>query len=199
MAAGKRHVFCARAAGCVFAGGLQADGQAVSCRGGAADTAATWIARQGVARWGSGAPDTRDVEDFRQCFQTQAPDTPRAAPELLLRRPWFPGTTDLDQLGKVFQAMGTPSEEAWPGVTQLPNYLEYHRVVAPPLKALFPKVCRGCGWVAGVGNGQAGCDLAGRHADAKLLEYHKVLAPPLKALLPKVGAPTTQGRWWRHR
>lgn len=28
----------------------------------------------------------------------------------------------------------------WPGVTQLPNYLEYQSVQAPPLKALFPKV-----------------------------------------------------------
>ncbi|GAX76672.1 hypothetical protein CEUSTIGMA_g4118.t1 [Chlamydomonas eustigma] len=59
--------------------------------------------------------------------------------ELLLRRPWFPGESDIDQLGKVFQALGTPSEESWPGVTSLPNYLEFQKVLAPPLKNLFPK------------------------------------------------------------
>eukprot|EP00195_Chlamydomonas_chlamydogama_P009416 CAMPEP_0202890988 /NCGR_PEP_ID=MMETSP1392-20130828/1203_1 /ASSEMBLY_ACC=CAM_ASM_000868 /TAXON_ID=225041 /ORGANISM="Chlamydomonas chlamydogama, Strain SAG 11-48b" /LENGTH=349 /DNA_ID=CAMNT_0049574647 /DNA_START=226 /DNA_END=1275 /DNA_ORIENTATION=+ len=59
--------------------------------------------------------------------------------ELLLRRPWFPGMSDLDQLGKIFQALGTPSEENWPGVTAMPNYVEFDRVTALPLKALFPK------------------------------------------------------------
>ena len=38
------------------------------------------------------------------------------------------------------QALGTPVEEAWPGVTKLPSYLEFQKVVAPPLKAFFPKV-----------------------------------------------------------
>lgn len=31
--------------------------------------------------------------------------------ELMLRRPWFPGESDIDQLGKVFQALGTPTEQ----------------------------------------------------------------------------------------
>ncbi|GFH14764.1 protein kinase domain-containing protein, partial [Haematococcus lacustris] len=34
--------------------------------------------------------------------------------ELLLRRPWLPGTSDIDQLGKIFKALGTPTEECWP-------------------------------------------------------------------------------------
>ena len=34
--------------------------------------------------------------------------------ELLLRTPFFPGESDLDQLTKIFQAMGTPTEETWP-------------------------------------------------------------------------------------
>lgn len=56
-----------------------------------------------------------------------------------MRRPWFPGDTDIDQLGKIFQSLGTPSEESWPGVKLLPNYLEFHKVSPPPLKSLFPK------------------------------------------------------------
>lgn len=34
--------------------------------------------------------------------------------------------------------------QIWPGVTQLPNYLEYQSVQAPPLKALFPKASNFC-------------------------------------------------------
>ena len=34
--------------------------------------------------------------------------------ELLLRVPFFPGESDLDQLTKVFNLMGTPNEDNWP-------------------------------------------------------------------------------------
>jgi len=34
--------------------------------------------------------------------------------ELLLRTPFLPGDSDLDQLNKIFQALGTPTEENWP-------------------------------------------------------------------------------------
>jgi cyclin-dependent kinase 7 len=34
--------------------------------------------------------------------------------ELLLRVPFLPGESDLDQLTKIFQALGTPTEETWP-------------------------------------------------------------------------------------
>ncbi|KAG1676977.1 hypothetical protein FOA52_014854 [Chlamydomonas sp. UWO 241] len=59
--------------------------------------------------------------------------------ELMLRRPWLPGESDIDQLGRVFQALGTPNEATWPGLTKLPAYIEYQAVSPPPLKAFFPK------------------------------------------------------------
>lgn len=34
--------------------------------------------------------------------------------ELLLRVPFLPGESDLDQLSRIFQVFGTPSEETWP-------------------------------------------------------------------------------------
>lgn len=34
--------------------------------------------------------------------------------ELLLRVPIFPGESDLDQLTRIFNIMGTPNEENWP-------------------------------------------------------------------------------------
>ncbi|KAJ5664758.1 Serine/threonine-protein kinase [Penicillium macrosclerotiorum] len=43
--------------------------------------------------------------------------------ELLLRVPFVAGNTDLDQIAKICEAFGTPTEANWPGVTQLPNYV----------------------------------------------------------------------------
>ncbi len=59
--------------------------------------------------------------------------------ELLLRRPWLPGSSDIDQLGKIFQALGTPTPESWPTVQQLPNYVEFQKVAPPPLRQQFPQ------------------------------------------------------------
>ncbi|KAF3942203.1 hypothetical protein ABW19_dt0210259 [Dactylella cylindrospora] len=42
--------------------------------------------------------------------------------ELMLRTPFLPGRTDLNQLELICQALGTPSEENWPGVSSLPGY-----------------------------------------------------------------------------
>lgn len=42
--------------------------------------------------------------------------------ELMLRTPYLPGMDDADQLVLTFKALGTPSEQAWPGITQLAGY-----------------------------------------------------------------------------
>lgn len=42
--------------------------------------------------------------------------------ELMLRTPYLPGTDDADQLILTFKALGTPSEQAWPGITELAGY-----------------------------------------------------------------------------
>jgi len=36
--------------------------------------------------------------------------------------PLFPGDSEIDQIFKIFQILGTPNEEAWPGVSKLPDY-----------------------------------------------------------------------------
>ena len=45
------------------------------------------------------------------------------------RVPFLPGETDLDQVSKIFQCMGTPTEETWPGVTKLPDYIEFKVII----------------------------------------------------------------------
>ncbi|CAK8689458.1 cyclin-dependent kinase 17-like [Clavelina lepadiformis] len=42
--------------------------------------------------------------------------------EMATGRPLFPGSTVTDQLQLIFRTMGTPTEETWKGVSQLPNY-----------------------------------------------------------------------------
>ncbi|KAF3437230.1 hypothetical protein FNV43_RR19983 [Rhamnella rubrinervis] len=58
--------------------------------------------------------------------------------ELLLRRPFLQGSSDIDQLGKIFAAFGTPTSSQWPDMVYLPDYVEYQYVPAPPLRSLFP-------------------------------------------------------------
>ncbi|KAL1916930.1 uncharacterized protein VTP21DRAFT_5127 [Calcarisporiella thermophila] len=42
--------------------------------------------------------------------------------EMYTGRPLFPGTNNEDQLLKIFRLLGTPTEQTWPGVSQLPEY-----------------------------------------------------------------------------
>ena len=33
---------------------------------------------------------------------------------IFIKVPFLPGSSDLDQLSKIFETLGTPSEESWP-------------------------------------------------------------------------------------
>ena len=57
--------------------------------------------------------------------------------ELMLRRPYLPGDSDLDQLKKMCQALGTPSREIWPDISSLPDYLELPVYPSSPLHLQF--------------------------------------------------------------
>lgn len=48
--------------------------------------------------------------------------------EMALRKPLFPGDSEIDEIFKIFKTLGTPNEPVWPGVSQLPDY-----------KATFPQ------------------------------------------------------------
>lgn len=55
--------------------------------------------------------------------------------------PLFAGTTNEDQLQKIFRLMGTPSERTWPGISQLPEYKPNFQVYATQdLRHIFPQV-----------------------------------------------------------
>ncbi|KAG8943380.1 TFIIH complex serine/threonine-protein kinase subunit kin28, partial [Tulasnella sp. 419] len=57
--------------------------------------------------------------------------------ELMLRVPYLPGDSDLDQVKTIFRALGTPTEEDWPGYTKLPNYCSVGTFPKTPLNVLF--------------------------------------------------------------
>lgn len=42
--------------------------------------------------------------------------------ELLILEPLFSGTSDIDQLSRLVKVLGTPTEENWPGCSNLPDY-----------------------------------------------------------------------------
>ena len=58
--------------------------------------------------------------------------------ELLLRRPWFPGESDIEVLTKIFSALGTPTDTEWGGMRNMPGFVEFTATRAPPLRQLFP-------------------------------------------------------------
>ncbi|KAL4991607.1 kinase-like domain-containing protein [Aspergillus falconensis] len=61
--------------------------------------------------------------------------------ELYTGRPLFPGTTNEDQLQKIFRLMGTPSERSWPGISQLPEYrANFHVYATQDLGLILPQI-----------------------------------------------------------
>lgn len=50
--------------------------------------------------------------------------------EMYTGRPLFPGTTNEDQINRIFRIMGTPTERTWPGITQFPEYKNNFQVYA---------------------------------------------------------------------
>jgi cyclin-dependent kinase 7 len=58
--------------------------------------------------------------------------------ELLARRPWFPGESDVEVLSKIFTALGTPTDPEWGGMRAMPGFVEFAPTRAPPLAELFP-------------------------------------------------------------
>ena len=72
--------------------------------------------------------------------------------ELLLRVPFLAGDSDLDQLSKIFQvslsllsmwhiyhqALGTPTEDSWPGISSLPDFIQFKHQPGTPLRWISP-------------------------------------------------------------
>lgn len=42
--------------------------------------------------------------------------------EMAMRQPLFPGDSEIDEIFRIFRVLGTPNEDIWPGVSNLPDY-----------------------------------------------------------------------------
>ncbi|KAJ1676432.1 serine/threonine protein kinase, CMGC, CDC2/CDK sub, partial [Spiromyces aspiralis] len=58
--------------------------------------------------------------------------------EMLMKRPLFPGNSDLHQLELIFQMCGTPDQSTWPGWESLGN-----TTIASDIKTRYPRKLRG--------------------------------------------------------
>lgn len=61
--------------------------------------------------------------------------------EMYSGRPLFPGTTNEDQLVRIFRIMGTPSERTWPGISQFSEYKQNFQMYATQdLRQILPQI-----------------------------------------------------------
>ena len=71
--------------------------------------------------------------------------------ELILRAPYVWANTEWEQIAKICETLGTPTEENWPGVTKLPKYM-----VQEPVRPLISRE----EWMKRLGSvGNEGVDL----------------------------------------
>ncbi|KAG7097601.1 hypothetical protein E1B28_004936 [Marasmius oreades] len=67
--------------------------------------------------------------------------------EMFLRRPILPGTSDIDQLEKIWQLCGTPNQHTWPHHDRLPGcegitrWKNYPRKIKQAYEAISSEVC----------------------------------------------------------
>lgn len=61
--------------------------------------------------------------------------------EMFTGHPLFPGTSNDDQLQRIFKLMGTPNEHTWPNISALPNYRANFPVYPPQdLRVIIPQI-----------------------------------------------------------
>jgi cyclin-dependent kinase len=61
--------------------------------------------------------------------------------EMVTGRPLFPGSSERDQLFKIFKTLGTPTKQEWPGMVELPDYKDnFPKYSQKDLARLVPRL-----------------------------------------------------------
>ncbi|KAK3753284.1 hypothetical protein QZH41_015231 [Actinostola sp. cb2023] len=59
----------------------------------------------------------------------------------ITRRALFPGDSEIDQLFRIFRTLGTPDDNIWPGVSEMPDYkTSFPKWPVQPLKNVIPSL-----------------------------------------------------------
>lgn len=101
--------------------------------------------------------------------------------EMLLRRPLADGSSDIDQLSKIFAALGSPIENGWDEASQLPFYLQFKETDPAPLAEQFSMLSA------------AGVDLLAQMLQLnpkKRISVHKALQHEFFSEKPEPAAPS---------
>ena len=100
------------------------------------------------------------------------------------RGPLFDASNDVEQLQRIFELMGTPSDDLWPLSKQLPKHLVFTHLPPPQTpwpETMFPESCAAASGTAGFIQGLLAVDPADRVSALETLgsEYLTVTAPPV--------------------
>ena len=111
--------------------------------------------------------------------------------EFILRAPYVPGESDIEQLSRIFTARGTPTEETWPGVSSLPDYIAFQSQTAQPMNKVFTNASEDA---IGLLTALLTLDPGKRIEASAALEHAYFCTPPLPApselLAPRPKAPS---------
>ncbi|KAF9976149.1 Cyclin-dependent kinase catalytic subunit [Actinomortierella ambigua] len=62
--------------------------------------------------------------------------------EMVLKKPLFPGDSEIDELFKIFKIKGTPNDTVWPGISDLKDYKQsFPQWGAQPWEKVVPMLC----------------------------------------------------------
>lgn len=63
--------------------------------------------------------------------------------ELYTGKPFLPGTSDIEQLARMFKVRGTPTSLTWKNIEQLPDYdkIQFSKNDPVPLVTIIPRAC----------------------------------------------------------
>jgi cyclin-dependent kinase 7 len=92
--------------------------------------------------------------------------------ELLTNRPYFGGTSDLDQLSRIFHVLGTPTDTLWPAAVDLPDYgkLQFAHKEPQPWKDALPRATESCDLIDLL-KGLLALDPSARRTSAETLDH----------------------------